>query len=73
MAHPAYIQKTLIMKPEVTKIYDDLEAFHDYCRFELLPFEPANLYNRKSEVWNQYYNANRPRKPRSDKPRKAQA
>lgn len=73
MSHPAYIQKTLVMKPEVTKIFDDLEAFHDFCRFELLPFDPANLYNRKSDVWNQYFNATRPRKPRNEKARKAHA
>lgn len=73
MSHPAYIQKTLVMKPEVSKIFSDLEAFHDFCRFELLPFDPANLYNRKSDVWNQYFNATRPRKPRGEKARKVHA
>lgn len=47
MAHPAYIQKTLKMKPEVTKLFEDLEAWHDYCRFNLLPFEPKDLYKSK--------------------------
>ena len=27
MAQPAYIQKTLVMKPEVKKIFDDLDAW----------------------------------------------
>jgi hypothetical protein len=44
MAIPGYIQKTLRMKPEVTKIYDDLDAWLDHCRFNLLPFNPADLY-----------------------------
>ena len=44
MAQPAYIQKTLHMKPEVSKIFDDLEAWLDHCRFNLLPFEPSDLY-----------------------------
>lgn len=44
MANPSYIQKTLKMKPEVTKIFEDLEAWHDYCRFNLLPFNPKDLY-----------------------------
>ena len=59
MAHASYIQKTLIMKPEVSKIFDDLEALHDFCRFELLPFNEADLYNRESKVWNQFYYATR--------------
>ena len=44
MAQPNYIQKTLRMKPEVTKIFDDLDAWLDHCRFNLLPFEPKDLY-----------------------------
>jgi len=44
MAQPAYIQKTLRMKPEVTKIFDDLDAWLDHCRFNLLPYNPADLY-----------------------------
>jgi len=44
MGIPSYIQKTLRMKPEVNKIFDDLEAWLDYCRFNLLPFNPADLY-----------------------------
>lgn len=47
MAQPAYIQKTLKMKPEVTKLFEDLEAWHDYCRFNLLPFVPSDLYRSK--------------------------
>ena len=27
---PAYVQKTLRMKPEVTKVFDDLEKWLDY-------------------------------------------
>jgi len=44
MAQPHYIQKTLKMKPEVTRIFDDLDAWLDHCRFNLLPFEPKDLY-----------------------------
>ena len=44
MAIPNHIQKTLVMKPEVTKIFDDLERWLDHCRFNLLPFEPKDLY-----------------------------
>lgn len=48
MAIANYIQKTLVMKPEVTKIFDDLEDWLDYCRFNLLPFEPKDLYKSKA-------------------------
>ena len=53
-------------KPEVVKIFDDLEKFHDYCRFEMVEFNEANLYNRDSEIWNRYYQSTRPRKPRGE-------
>lgn len=48
MAQPAYIQKTLFMKPEVSKIFDDLEKWHDHCRFELIEFNPADLYRSQA-------------------------
>ena len=55
MAQPAYIQKTLRMKPEVTKIFDDLEAWHDHCRFEMINFDPKDLY--KSAEYKQFQRA----------------
>ncbi len=51
MAQPAYIQKTLVMKPEVTKIFEDLEEWLDHCRFNLLDFNPKDLY-RSQEYKN---------------------
>ena len=50
-------------RPDVVRIFDDLEKLHDFCRFELLPFNEADLYNRSSYVWRAYENKNRPRKP----------
>ena len=47
MAQPAYIQKTLRMKPEVSKIFDDLDRWLDYCRFNLIDFNPKDLYRSK--------------------------
>jgi hypothetical protein len=49
------------MKPEVNKIFDDLDKLLDFCRFELLPFNPADLYNRNSRVWQAFENSQRPR------------
>ena len=41
---PSYIQKTLKMKPEVTKIFDDIDAWVDHCRLNLLAYRPQDLY-----------------------------
>jgi hypothetical protein len=46
------VKKTLVMKPEVSKIFDDLDAWLDHCRFNLLPFNPADLYkSREYKAW----------------------
>jgi hypothetical protein len=53
-------------RPDIVKIFDDLEKFKDFCRFELCEFNEANLYNRDSQIWNNYYHSTRPRKPRGE-------
>ncbi len=53
-------------RPDIVKIFDDLEKFHDFCRFEMVEFNPANLYNRESQIWNNYFHSTRPRKPRGE-------
>jgi hypothetical protein len=50
MAQPAYIQKTLRMKPEVTRIFDDLDRWLDHCRMNLLSFNPADMY-KSQDYW----------------------
>ena len=44
MAQPKYIEKYLRMTPEVTQIFDDLEAYKDYCRFNGLKYNERDLY-----------------------------
>jgi hypothetical protein len=44
MAQPKYIEKYLRMKPEVNKIFEDLDAYKDYCRFNMLKFDEKDLY-----------------------------
>lgn len=67
MAQPAYIQKTLVMKPEVSKIFDDLEKWHDHCRFEMINFDPKDLY--KSQAYKDWVRGYE-RRPWKDKPRR---
>jgi len=40
--------------PEIVKIFDDLESFHNFCRMEMFPFNEADLYNKSSWVWRNY-------------------
>ena len=44
MSQPTYITKTFGMKPEVSKIFNDLDKWLDHCRINLLPFNPGDLY-----------------------------
>jgi hypothetical protein len=42
--------------PPVNKIFDDLDKFRDFCRFEGegYPFDERNLYNANSGIWQAY-------------------
>lgn len=73
MAQPAYIQKTLRMKPEVEKIFEDLEKWHDHCRFNLLPFVPSDLYrSRDYKDWARYNSGERKPYYRKDRPQRSE-
>ena len=47
MSQAKWLDKYLTIKPEVTKVFEDLEAWHDHCRFEMINFNPADLYKSK--------------------------
>lgn len=47
MAKANWLKKYLVMKPEVTKIFDDLEEWHNHCRMELINYNPRDLYKSK--------------------------
>ncbi len=40
--------------PPVNKVFDDLDKFRDYCRFEGKPFDEKALYNKDNWVWQAY-------------------
>lgn len=52
MAQPKYIEKYLRMKPEVDRIFADIEGYRDYCRFNMLKFDEKDLY--KSEQYRKF-------------------
>ena len=49
-------------RPDIVKIFDDLEAFHNFCRFEMAPFDESHLYNRESWAWRNFEKSLRPKK-----------
>ena len=55
------------MKQEVVKIFDDLDDLLNFCRFELLPFDQKDLYNRQSKVWQAFEASKRPRRDYQDR------
>ena len=50
-------------RPDVVKVWEDLEAYHDFCRFELREFNPAELYRKDAPNYSAYLHSKRPRKP----------
>jgi hypothetical protein len=56
-------------RPDIVKIFDDLEAYREYCVFEMVEFNEAALYNRNDKNWQHYEASKRPRrewKPRGE-------
>jgi len=43
-----------ITNTTVTKLFDDLDTYRDYCRFEGKVFEEKALYNKKDYNWQAY-------------------
>ena len=40
--------------PPVNKVFDDLDKFRDYCRFEGKVFNEADLYKSDASTWIAY-------------------
>lgn len=47
-----WLEKYLRMKPEVSRIMDDLDGYRDYCRLNMLKFDEKDLY--RSEQYRKY-------------------
>lgn len=43
-----------IKNKKVKKVFDDLDAYRDYCRFEGKVFDEKALYNKKDVNWQAY-------------------
>ena len=44
VANPNWVNKYLRMTPEVRQIFNDLDAWCNYCRFRMIKYDPADLY-----------------------------
>ena len=49
MAQPAWLNKYLVMKPEIERVFDELDTYLDFCRFELRDYNPAHLYDKSNQ------------------------
>jgi hypothetical protein len=58
-----HLQKYFRMSKEVSTIFDDLEAYQDWCRFELREFNPAELYHKDAPNYGAFLASKRPRRP----------
>jgi hypothetical protein len=51
-------------RPDVVKVWEDLEAFYDFCRMELREFNPAEMYRKENAPnYGAYLASKRPRRP----------
>jgi len=41
---PIWLKKYLRMSAEVRQIFNDLDAWQNYCRFRMIKYDPADLY-----------------------------
>ena len=50
-------------RPDVVKVFEDLEKFRQHCCMEMLEFNEAHMYNRDNHSWRSYERSTRPKKP----------
>jgi hypothetical protein len=53
-------------RPDIVQIFNDLDAYHNFCRLEARRFDPADLYNYNSRLFKAFISSI----PSSAKPRK---
>ena len=50
-------------RPDVVRVFDDLDKYLDWCRIELAPFNPADMYRKDSVQYQTFLASTRPRRP----------
>lgn len=60
MAHPKWLEKYLTMKPDVERLFDELEQYRQWCAFDngndLLEFDVRDLHGKgpHSDQWRRF-------------------
>jgi hypothetical protein len=57
-------------RPDIVRLFEELEAFHDFCRFELREFNPAELYKKDAPNYGAFLYSKRPRRPWQNRDRR---
>jgi hypothetical protein len=47
MSQPSWLKKYLTLKPDVRKIFEDLEEWKKHCRSHMLRYDERDLYKSK--------------------------
>ena len=53
--------------PDIVKIFDDLDKFRDFCRFEGYRFNERDLYSERSRSYQAYLDPVKARKERRER------
>jgi hypothetical protein len=64
-----WLKKYLVMKPEVSKIFDDLDSYLEWCKWEMQPFNQEDLYRKNSPVYSTYLASKKPKRQNNVKTR----
>ena len=59
-----WLKKYLVMKPEVSNIFDDLDRYREFCVQYGHPFDERHLYNEKTP-WGEFQRSLKGREPRN--------
>ena len=43
-------------RPEVVKIFNDLDLYRDFCRYNGFKFNEKDLYKKESRAWRAFEN-----------------
>ena len=55
------------MKPQIEKVFNDLDQYLDFCRIELREFDPTHLYDKSNPHYRAFLNSQRPPRQWQDK------
>lgn len=57
MATASWIKKHLTLKPEVKRVFDDLDLYRTFCVEQGRRFNESDLYNERSRIYQEFVSA----------------